>query len=154
VVQDHAGGAPARLSWIRRAIWRRALAAADGFLFTAVEQAASWRRHGLIAPHQAVYPVVEASTTPEPLPPDGAKRVSGVDGAPAILWVGRLNANKDPMTVLDGFEQALARLPGARLTMIYSDGDLLPSVRDRVDSSDALAKHVRLAGRIPFEDMA
>ena len=31
-----------------------------------------------------------------------------------MLWVGRLNANKDPMTVFDGFERSLARLPTRR----------------------------------------
>ena len=33
--------------------------------------------------------------------------------APSVLWVGRLNTAKDPITVLQGFEQALEVLPDA-----------------------------------------
>ena len=37
-----------------------------------------------------------------------------MQGDPAMLWVGRLDANKDPLTVLAGFEQALAAIPAQR----------------------------------------
>ena len=74
--------------------------------------------------------------------------MSGVDGSPALLWVGRLNANKDPLTILEGFEQSVAQLPNARLTMVYSSEDLLPAVQGRVRASATLQTRVRLAGRV------
>ena len=40
-----------------------------------------------------------------PLPRAMARAISGVHGDPALLWVGHLDANKDPLTVLEGFEQ-------------------------------------------------
>ena len=48
----------------------------------------------------AIADVMEASTTLAAIPRDEARRSSGVEGSPAMLWVGRLNANKDPLTVL------------------------------------------------------
>jgi glycosyltransferase involved in cell wall biosynthesis len=64
-----------------------------------------------------------------------------------------LNANKDPMTIVHGFERSLAWLPGATLTMVYSSDDLLPAVRDRLRASPALQRRVRLVGRVPPDQM-
>ena len=72
-------------------------------------------------------------------------------GSPAVLWVGRLNANKDPLTVLDGFERSLAWLPDAALTMIYSTDELLGQVRLRVAGAPALRARVHLVGAVPRE---
>ena len=127
-----------RAPWLRLA-GRLSRSAVDGVLFAANEHATQWRRAGLIG---------AASTG---LPGDGSQHASagraagraarnetGLSGSPAVLWVGRLNANKDPLAVLDGFERALRDLAGATLTMIYGEDDLLGAVRQRVDRSPAL----------------
>jgi glycosyltransferase involved in cell wall biosynthesis len=80
-----------------------------------------------------------------------AREAVGMRGSPAVLWVGRLNANKDPLTVLDGFERSLARLPDAALTMIFSTDDLLGAVRLRVAGAPALRARVHLVGAVPRE---
>ncbi len=87
------------------------------------------------------------------MPRAEARQESGVDGDPAILWVGRLNANKDPLTVLDGLEQCARTLPGARLTMVYGEDDDLPAVQARLTGSAVLRSRVRLVGRVEHERM-
>ena len=151
VVQDHGGGVPtgSRVPF-DHAIRRRMSSAADGFLFVASEQSKSWRHAGLLPATCRVYEVMEASTTFRPVPREEARTVSRIDGKPAVLWVGRLTANKDPLTVVDGFEQSLRDLPAATLTMIYDGDDLLPLVRARVRSS-ALRDRVRLLGPVAHE---
>jgi glycosyltransferase involved in cell wall biosynthesis len=152
VVQDHGSGEPLaggrHASGLRlpRSLRRRGLREADGFMFSAAGQEVAWRAAGFITPAQHVYRVMEASTTLRPTERATARQVSGVEGAPAILWVGRLNGNKDPLTVLDGFEMSLASLPEATLTMIYSAEDLLPAVQERVRASESLRRRVRLLG--------
>ena len=158
VLQDHASGDPDRGLTadefsIRRLIRRGGMRSADAFFFTAAMQADLWRRAALIADHQPVYQVMESSTTFRPLPRAEARQASGVEGEPAVLWVGRLNANKDPLTVLDGFEQSAAYLPRATLTMLYGEDDLLSAVEARVRSSAILAKRVRLVGQVPHRTM-
>jgi glycosyltransferase involved in cell wall biosynthesis len=154
VVQNHSdGGAIGRAPVLRR-LGRAARRAADAFLFAADEHAASWRRAGFLASDQPAYQVMEASTWLQPVARAGAQEASGVRGSPAILWVGRLNANKDPMTVLEGCERALGDLPGATLTMVYSEDDLLTAVRRRVQRSPALRDRVRLVGAVPHDRMA
>jgi len=158
VVQDHASGDPgtraaSRLRRVRRMARRRAMRAADAFFFTAAAQGDVWRMAGFIAPWQRVYQVPEASTALGPVWRDIAQRESGMAGNPAVLWVGRLNENKDPLTVLEGFARSLARLPDAALTMIYGAGDLLPAVQGRLLESPLLAARVRLAGQVPHDLM-
>ena len=154
VVQNHQDGGPVGRAPLLRLLGRAARGAADAFLFAAEEHAAWWRRAGLIAARQPAYCVMEASTTLRPQPRDEALRVTGLSGSPAILWVGRLNANKDPLTVLDGFERALTSLDAATLTMIFSEDDLLGAVKERVLRSNALKDRVRLIGAVPHDRMA
>jgi glycosyltransferase involved in cell wall biosynthesis len=153
VVQDHANAVPRSFS-LKGAVRRRLLAAADAFLFTSTEQAVPWQTNGFISDKQRVYAVLESSTTLKPMDRETARSISRTQGQPSILWVGRLNSIKDPMTVLQGFERALESLPDAVLTMVYGEDDLLPAVRRRVSESPALARSVRLVGRVPHDQMA
>ena len=153
VVQDHASGLP-RSSRLSRLVRRRLMRAADAFLFTALEQADSWRSGQFISDHQAVYQVLESSTTLRPMDRATARSIARVEGRPAVLWVGRLNAIKDPLTVLQGFERALQSLPDAVLTMVYGADDLLAAVRRRVSESPALRRSVRLVGRVLRSQLA
>jgi glycosyltransferase involved in cell wall biosynthesis len=157
VVQDHAGAPLAprgqldARGWARRLADIAGLGAADAFLFTVDEQARAWRAAGIIRPHQPVYEVLESSRPIRPLPRAEARAATGLRGDPALLWVGRLNALKDPLTVLDGFQRALPRLPGARLAMCYSTSELLPAIQARLAEAPALAERVDLLGHTPFE---
>ena len=159
VVQDHGGGdstrhpAPRGFS-VRRTIWRRGLGAANAFLFTAVAQSDSWKAAGLIRPDQRVFGVLESSTSIKALGYREARMASGLRGEPSVLWVGRLNRNKDPLAVLSGFERAATDAPKAHLTMIFSTDELIGAVRERIACSEVLRDRVTLAGSVPHGSMA
>lgn len=158
VVQDHASGpAPAAATWAgraRQALRRRAMRAPDAFLFTAAAQADPWIAARLIGRDQRVWAVHEASTRIEPIGIDDARRLTGIGGVPAILWVGRLNANKDPLCVLDAFSRLQAGWPRATLTMLFGEADLLAEVQRRVHRDAALTAAVRLVGAVPHHEVA
>ena len=152
VAQDHASGPPpARAA--ARALRRWGFHAIDAFLFTAASQADAWREADIIRRRQLVYEVLEASTTLRPMARAAARDASGVDGSPALLWVGRLNANKDPLTVLAGFERMVVSCPDATLTMVFGSDELLPEVRSKLSASPALGRRVRLVGYVPQEEL-
>jgi glycosyltransferase involved in cell wall biosynthesis len=151
VVQDHGGfgaGSSRFHSRRGRALYRFGLGAADGFLFTSRPQATPWLAAGIIPDARRVYEIPEASTDMASWPTGGAPRLPG---QPALLWVGRLDANKDPLTVLDGFERA--DLPGAALTMVFGEDALLPQVRARIAGS-TLRDRVHLRGRLDRRALA
>ncbi|HEY7171269.1 MAG TPA: glycosyltransferase family 4 protein [Vicinamibacterales bacterium] len=158
VVQDHASGEPPPAAGgaraVRDALRRRAMKAVDGFFFTAAAQADGWRRRGFIADAQPVHEIPEASTSMQPLDPAAAAAATGIAGDPAVLWVGRLNANKSPLTILAGVERAAADLPGLTLTMVFGGGDLENEVRSRLARSPVLGARVRLAGAVPHDQLA
>jgi glycosyltransferase involved in cell wall biosynthesis len=158
VVQDHKsqapGGADGASRALRDAIRRRAMRDVDGFFFTSGALADGWRSRGFIGDGQPVYEVLEASTRMRPLEWETARAQTGVAGDPAVLWVGRLNANKSPLIVLDAVERAAAALPGLSLTMVFAEGDLESDVRARVARSPVLSDRVRVAGRMPHERLA
>ena len=154
VVQNHSDGGAIGRAPALRVLGRATRRAVDAFLFAAAEHAAAWRRAGLVAPDQPAYQVMEASTRLHATARGAAREASGMAGSPAILWVGRLNANKDPLTVLDGFARALTDLPDAALTMIYGTEELIEDVRSRIARSPALAGRVRLAGTVRHDRMA
>jgi glycosyltransferase involved in cell wall biosynthesis len=154
VVQNHSdGGAVGRAPWLRL-IGRATRGAVDAYLFAAQEHAGAWRDAGFIAPRQPIYQVMEASSSVRAIDREIARRQTGIVGAPALLWVGRLNANKDPLTILDGFERTVDRLRAATLTMIYGEAGLLEAVQRRVNGSEMLRARVRLVGAVPHKQMA
>ena len=153
VVQNHSdGGEIGRAPWFRL-LGRANRGVADAYLFAAAGHAGAWRQAGFISPGQPTYQVMEASTPLRAVARQAARQETGMRGSPAVLWVGRLTANKDPLTVLDGFERSVGRLPHATLTMIYSTEELLATVRRRVESAPALKARVHLAGPVPRDRM-
>ncbi len=150
VVQHH-GEAPDR--GMARTLQRWGLAAADGFFFTGRETAAPWREDGLIRPWQRVFEIMEGSSHFQPADRATARAATGLSGRPVFLWAGNLDANKDPLTVLSGFERALPEMPEARLYMAYRSDPLLGEVRRRIASSPLLRDAVELLGTVAYERM-
>jgi glycosyltransferase involved in cell wall biosynthesis len=150
VVQDHATGSPpARAA--SRAVRRWGFRPVDAFLFTSAALADPWRAAKIFRRHHHIYEVLEASTTLRPMARAAAREASGVTGSPALLWVGRLDANKDPLTVLAGFERIIVPHPDASLTMVFGSDELLPEIRARLSGSPSLARRVRLVGYVAHD---
>lgn len=149
VLQDHASSPPRR-PWIR-SLWRRAFAAASGVAFCSLDQAQPFARAGLISAHLPVFEIPESTTRFAPADQASARTGSGLFGNPIILWVGHLDANKDPLTVLEGFALATRTLPNAKLWCCYGAAPLLYRVAERVAADPALRDRVHLMGRAPHE---
>ena len=148
LVQDHASRAGT--GGIRR---RRALQGIAGIAFTAAEQAQPFVDAGELAPEIPVFAVPESSTTFSPGDQTVARERTGLHGDPAILWIGRLDANKDPLTILDAIEIAARSLPGLHFWCCFHDQPLLPEVTARIAASPLLAERVHLLGRMPHAEI-
>jgi glycosyltransferase involved in cell wall biosynthesis len=154
VVQSHSDGGAIGRAPLLRIAGRAGRGAVDAFLFAADEHAAAWRAAGFVGRGQPAYNVMPASTTFRRISRTSAREATGMVGEPAVLWVGRLNANKDPLTVVSAFETYAAANPGATLTLVYGTGELLGPVRDRIAGSDTLRARVKLAGAVAHDRMA
>jgi glycosyltransferase involved in cell wall biosynthesis len=148
VLQDHASRLPPL--W-RRASWRRGMAAAAGITFCAAEQARPFAGAGLLGPSTRVYEIPESTCRFAPGAREEARRQTALAGDPAVLWVGHLDANKDPLTVLDGVSAAARQLPELRLFCCFGTAPLLPAVQDRISGDPGLRERVHLLGKVPHD---
>jgi glycosyltransferase involved in cell wall biosynthesis len=148
VLQDHADRPP---RFWRRSSWRRGLSVAAGISFCAPEQARPFVEAKLIRADTSLYAVPESTSRFTPGNRREARRTTQLTGDPAILWVGHLNANKDPLTVLEGTSAAARALPGLQLYCCFGTAPLLHAVRDRVAADSALRGRVHLLGRVAHE---
>jgi glycosyltransferase involved in cell wall biosynthesis len=148
LAQDHATTCPR--GW-RRWWYGWGFAPLAGVAFTARAQAEPFRAAGVLRPDIPVFEVIEGSTPFTPGDRGAARSAAAMDGDPCLLWVGHLDANKDPLTVLAAVSRAAAGLPGLRLHMCFRRAPLLAAVRARIAADPALAGRVRLVGDVPHE---
>lgn len=151
LLQDHKDAAPSRR--LTRPLWRIALRCADAVSFAAQDMAQPWREAGLLRPETPVFELMEGSSRYRLQPRAAARARTGLTGDPICLWLARLNANKDPMTILRGFAGALPQLPQARLVMVYRTEDLLPTVRAWLAENPSVASRVELLGCVPDSEI-
>ncbi len=147
VVQDH-GGQPLRhpfKKWLQR--W--AARYVDAYFFTATAQAEIYRQEGIITDGQKVKEIMEVSSVFGPEPREQALAITAIATRNNYLWVGHLNANKDPLLVLKAFGSFVSQGKDAHLYMIYQMDTLLPPMQDWLASHPEVARYIHLVGEVP-----
>ncbi|HEY4079256.1 MAG TPA: glycosyltransferase family 4 protein [Burkholderiaceae bacterium] len=147
VLQDHKDGVPRRI-W-RWQLARRGFAAARAVFFCAADQARPFQRLGLLTERTRVIEMPESSCRWRPQDRAAARRDSGIHGEPALLWVGHLDDNKDPLPVLEAVSLAARELPGLQLWCCYGTAPLMPEVQARIAADPNLRGRVHLLGPQP-----
>jgi glycosyltransferase involved in cell wall biosynthesis len=145
LLQDHAEMIP---RFWRRRLWKRGAAAADGLAFCSRAQAESFTQRGLLAPHTPIFEIPESACDFTTGDQRAAREITRVHGDPAVLWVGRLDENKDPLAVLDGVAAAVPSLPGITLWMCFTGGALRDAVETRIRRDERLSGRVKLLGSV------
>lgn len=148
MAQDHANRPP-RI-W-QRPFWRRGLATLSGAAFCASSQAQPFVNARLLQRRTRIYEIPESTTRFMPGDQQEARRATGLHGSPCLLWVGHLNENKDPLTVLDGVSEAVDLLPGLQLWCCFGTAPLLDDVQRRIQSDSRLRGRVHLVGPVPHQ---
>lgn len=117
----------------------------DGYLFTGVENAKAWYESKIFN-RSKVFEVMEGSTH---------FKFNGNTNRNqnSFIWVGRLDNNKDPMTILNAFDLFLDDEPTAILTMIFHEGELLEAVTHRISISENLKRAVQLQGFVEHQQL-
>jgi hypothetical protein len=132
LVQDHADHPPQ--AW-KRPLVRPAFRRMSGVAFTAEAQAEPFRTAGLLQPPTRVFAVPESSSTFTPGDRAEARAATGLHGDPCFLWLGRLDASKDPFTILDALLLASSALPEAQLWCCFRSAPLLDAVHARMPAT-------------------
>lgn len=124
----------------------------DAYLFTSYEMGLDWIHQGNLSNTKKIREVMEASSVFYPVDREMARLKLHVQGNPVFLWVGRLDENKDPLTVVSAFLEFSRLHSAARLYMIFQTTALLPalsSLKIREDVNDV----INLVGQVPNPEM-
>ncbi|WP_165823763.1 glycosyltransferase family 4 protein [Pseudochryseolinea flava] len=105
----------------------------EGYFFTEAGLARPWIDAQQIKRNEKVHEVMEVSSSFQCTNVDRDKK--------RYLWVGRLDHNKDPLTLLNGFSIFLKKNPHCVLTIIFRGGTLRSEV-------EAIIKEERLSGSV------
>lgn len=148
LLQDHANRLPR--PWQRWA-WRRCAPVVAGVAFCSRDQALPFLNAGLLYSQTPVYEIPESTSRFTPGKQEAARRALRLSGDPLLLWVGHLNENKDPLTVLAGVGEAARELPDLELWCCFGTAPLLRRVQRRIQADPWLRGRVHLLGRMPHE---
>jgi glycosyltransferase involved in cell wall biosynthesis len=141
------------LKGLKRMVQKFADRSIDGYLFTSNGNAQEWQEAGVIRNKEKIIEITAGSNNFKREDKERSRIATGMSTVFNFLWVGRLEANKDPLTVLDGFEKYFLVSRDAALHMIYQEDDLLEQVKKKIETSAALKGRVRLVGKISYEQL-
>jgi glycosyltransferase involved in cell wall biosynthesis len=123
-------------------------------LFASKDLATEWIEQDIIHTPDKVKEIMPVSSVFSAINREAALSKTGVFGQPVFLWVGRLNANKDPINAVKAFFRYLKHQPTARLYMIYQNDDLLKDIQAIIHETKSPYKNnIRLVGKMPHHEL-
>lgn len=141
IVGQYHGGRLAS-GWLEHRLQVGGLNQVQKALFPRMKTAERFLDDGLLQESQIVV-VADRSTRLTMTSRPEARRESGMEGSPVFLWYDGLEADRDPMTALLGFEKLLASWSKARLYLYYSNDEMLTQLRAYVIANPELAGHIQ-----------
>lgn len=118
----------------------------DQYFFTSKEMANEWVGKKIISSKDKITEMVEGSTS-------FLYDTTITRKTNSFLWVGRLDKNKDPITIIKAFKNHLNICPEAKLTMVFSADTLLKEITLLINEDALAKKQVILKGELPHKEM-
>ncbi len=147
-IAKHQAERPAKgLKKIFQSVADRYMAA---YLFTSFGNAYEWLEQGVIHDAKKIYEIPATITGFSRQNQTASRQKTNMSGGLQYLWVGRLNPNKDPFTVLRAFERFVKDHNNATLHMIFQTDDLIAGVKEMIYKSPRLSTSVILHGYIAY----
>lgn len=131
---------------IKRRLQRLADKYVDAYLFVSAEFANQWKNN---ISTEKIQEVVQASSIFQYRDKQKAKELLQIKASPVFLWVGRLDANKNPVMVVKAFQQFVLQQPTAKLYMIYQSEELL----EKIKTITAEASGIKLIGKVEHRNL-
>jgi len=138
---------------IKQVLTKYFSSSSDGFIFSSSEIYNEWLKKKIIPAGKKFAEIMEGSSNFTFTNRNEARSKTGLNGKPILLWVGRLNENKDPINILTGFAKLLNDFPEARLYMIFSEDQLKQQVSSLTEQNSLLKQSVKLLGFIDHKEI-
>lgn len=122
----------------------------NAYLFASAGFGEQWKTN---IDTKKIYEVIQASSVFSVTDKAVARRSLNIPGSTVFLWVGRLDLNKDPITVVKAFAQFLESDPSARLYMIYQSDEKLDEVLRIVSANERTAAAIIMVGKLTHDEL-
>ncbi len=149
ILQHHGEMIPG--GW-RKWLMKEADSYVNAYFFTSHAIAAGWISEGVISHPEKIAEVLTGSSALM-LPGSNTSDLL-LQGNPILLWVGRLDHNKDPFTVVEAFSLLRKKMPDARLYLIYQAEETPGVLQAVLDEDESLKASVTLVGAVEHADLA
>lgn len=123
------------------------------YFFTSIDQAKPWLKEGQIVDERKIIEVMEVPSVFYQIDRLAARLKTKVRGSKNYLWVGRLDANKDPVTLVAAFIEFAKSNLGAHLYIVFQSDELLDNVKSLVGDAFSVAEQITLVGKIEHEEL-
>jgi glycosyltransferase involved in cell wall biosynthesis len=151
LVQHHAGNPSPNP--FKRLIQKIAYSRADAYLFVSKAQANPFIAAGIISSEHQVSEIMECSTGFTPQNTTECRAQLNVAASKVVfIWVGNLNANKDPMCALEAIKKLRDSGHDFEFYLFYGTSELLGNVSNFI-THNKLENYVFLKGRIANQSL-
>ncbi len=124
----------------------------NAFLFTSYKTGIEWVKNKNLDDINKIHELLEVSSNFYPVNKITATEKTKISGWPVFLWVGRLNQNKDPITVVKAFLKFSLLQPNASLYLIYQTDELIKEINELLPAEPGISP-IKLAGKIPHDEL-
>ena len=124
----------------------------DAYLFSSIDLGMRWVEKNQIQNRNKIKVIMGTSSTFYPIEKRQAKIKTNVIGDNIFLWVGRLDANKDPLVVAKAFLQFSKLHHGVSLYMIYQTNELEEKLKALVNGDEG-GDRIHLVGNIAYDEL-
>jgi glycosyltransferase involved in cell wall biosynthesis len=121
-----------------------------GYFFCSSEIGKEWANQKLIKGLSKIHEVMEVSSTFLPIPKQSARKQLGLSSEKIYLWVGRLDKNKDPETLVNAFTAFATEKSNIKLFIAFQSNDLLEKISRDIST---VADKIILLGRLDHNQL-
>lgn len=125
----------------------------DGWLFSSAALGTEWIQKGIIPNPEKIYEVIQASSHFTVSDKSKARERLSISANPVYLWVKRMDADKDPLTVIRAFRQFVTHTPTACLYLIYQGTRLLDEAKELAGKECIEGKKIVFVGKVAHNDL-
>jgi len=123
------------------------------YFFPSLEQARPWISKGQIKSIEKVHEVMEVPSVFHPVDRELARSITKVVSSTVYLWVGRLDENKDPITMIKAFIPFARDYASVSLYIIYQRDELIDQVKKLLVEAPDISGRIFLVGKVEHDQL-
>lgn len=137
----------------KKVLQKLACSMVNGYFFPSIIIGQNWQQDGNISSNKPIFQIHEGASIFQKIDKTTARLFTKTSGYPVYIWVGRLDAKKQPLQAIQAFASFLKVQPIAKLYMLFYSDALIEEVKNNLAQNELLRNSIILVGKIEHHDM-